>query len=227
MTSFAKKKPILFCDFDGTITTKDNIIAIMKQFAPPGWEPIKDNILAERISIRSGVGQLFDFIPVERKQEIIEFVLAQAEIRAGFSSFLDYVRNKQIPLKIVSGGIDFFVQPILEPYGLLDDVYCNGSVFSGSTITITWPHSCDQHCTNECGCCKPSILRQYPDEEYYKIVIGDSITDLQAAKVADEVFACDEFLLDKCRELGLTHSYFNDFHEIIKQLDSSKGVSIR
>ncbi|MDQ0207977.1 2-hydroxy-3-keto-5-methylthiopentenyl-1-phosphate phosphatase [Alkalicoccobacillus murimartini] len=225
MTQIAKKTPIIFCDFDGTITTKDNIIAIMKKFAPPGWETIKDDILAERISIRTGVGQLFDLIPVEQKQDIINFVLAQAEIREGFSSFLEYVREKQIPLKVVSGGIDFFVQPILEPYGLLENLYCNGSDFSEKTIVITWPHSCDKQCTNDCGCCKPSILRQFQDEDYYKIVIGDSITDLQAAKEADEVFACDSFLLDKCRELQLNHSFFTTFHEIIDRLDSKLEVS--
>ena len=46
------KQPIIFCDFDGTITTNDNLIAIMKHFDPPGWEPIKDEILAQTISIR-------------------------------------------------------------------------------------------------------------------------------------------------------------------------------
>lgn len=29
------KKLVLFCDFDGTITEKDNIVAIVKKFAPP------------------------------------------------------------------------------------------------------------------------------------------------------------------------------------------------
>ncbi|TSB46183.1 2-hydroxy-3-keto-5-methylthiopentenyl-1-phosphate phosphatase [Alkalicoccobacillus porphyridii] len=225
MIAIAEKQPIIFCDFDGTITTKDNIIAIMKYINPPGWEAIKDDILAERISIRSGVGRLFDLISVDRKQEIVSFVLEQAEIRDGFSSFLAYVREKEITLKIVSGGIDFFVHPVLEPFQLADEVYCNGSDFSGSTIEITWPHSCDNHCTNDCGCCKPTILRQYSDDDFYKIVIGDSITDLQAAKQADEVFACGSFLLEKCRELGLTHTSFNSFHQVIEKLESQLEVN--
>ncbi|MGB2992381.1 MAG: 2-hydroxy-3-keto-5-methylthiopentenyl-1-phosphate phosphatase, partial [Paenisporosarcina sp.] len=43
-------QPVIFCDFDGTITIKDNIMAIMKKFAPPEWEPIKDQILGQQIS---------------------------------------------------------------------------------------------------------------------------------------------------------------------------------
>ena len=31
------RKPLIICDFDGTITTNDNIISIMKQFAPEEW----------------------------------------------------------------------------------------------------------------------------------------------------------------------------------------------
>jgi 2-hydroxy-3-keto-5-methylthiopentenyl-1-phosphate phosphatase len=31
------KSLVLFCDFDGTITEKDNIVAIMRRFAPPQW----------------------------------------------------------------------------------------------------------------------------------------------------------------------------------------------
>ncbi|MDV2683721.1 2-hydroxy-3-keto-5-methylthiopentenyl-1-phosphate phosphatase [Alkalihalophilus lindianensis] len=227
MSQLDKRKLIIFCDFDGTITTKDNIIAIMKQFAPDGWEDIKDDILAERISIREGVGRLFSLIPVERKQEIIDFVLKQAEIREGFEPFLTYLKENDITFKVVSGGIDFFVQPVLEPYDVLEDLYCNGSDFNQDTITITWPHHCDSFCTNDCGCCKPSILRQYPNEEYYKIVIGDSITDLQAAKQADEVFACDNFLLEKCQELELNHSSFSTFYEVIESLKHKKEVTSR
>lgn len=226
MSSIDGRKPIIFCDFDGTITTKDNIIAIMKEFAPPGWEQIKDDILAQRISIREGVGALFSLIPVERKAEIIAFVQRQATIREGFQQLLDFTKEYGFDFNVVSGGIDFFVEPMLAPYKLTDNLYCNGSDFSGETIEILWPHACDADCTNDCGCCKPSILRQYSAEDYYRIVIGDSITDLEAAKLADEVFACDDFLLEKCQELGLRHTAFSSFHEVIAGLKAKKGVSI-
>ncbi|MEN0644251.1 2-hydroxy-3-keto-5-methylthiopentenyl-1-phosphate phosphatase [Alkalicoccobacillus gibsonii] len=227
MSEEMRKTPIIFCDFDGTITTKDNIIAIMQYVNPPGWEEIKDDILAERVSIRSGVGRLFQLIPSSKKEEIIEFVLEQANIREGFQEFLQFVREHHIPLKIVSGGIDFFVEPVLKPFGITHSLYCNGSRFDQPTIHITWPHRCDSLCSNDCGCCKPTILRHYPSETYYKIVIGDSITDLQAAKEADEVFACGSFLLEKCRELSLKHSAFTSFHEVIHHLEAKREEVIR
>ena len=88
-------QPVIFCDFDGTITTKDNIMAIMKKFAPPEWEPIKDQILGQEISIQQGVTQLFNLLSTDQKDEITQFVLDQAQIREGFEDFVAYTKAQQ------------------------------------------------------------------------------------------------------------------------------------
>ncbi|WP_044642731.1 2-hydroxy-3-keto-5-methylthiopentenyl-1-phosphate phosphatase [Risungbinella massiliensis] len=211
------KQPIIFCDFDGTITESDNIIAIMKQFAPIGWEVLKDQVLAQEISIREGVGKMFSLLPSTLKEEIIQFVMENARMREGFPEFIAYAKREDIPFYIVSGGIDFFVNPMLEGIVKKEKIYCNGSDFSNETIQILWPYECDLHCTNDCGCCKPSILRQFDDQRYHKIVIGDSITDLQAAKLADQVFARD-FLIEKCVENEIPYTPFQNFYDIIHHL---------
>ncbi len=208
------KKLILFCDFDGTITEKDNIVDIMKHFAPAGWEAIVQDILAQKKTIQTGVGELFSLIPSQEKENIIKFVVDVAQIRDGFREFVKYTREQGIQLLITSGGIDFFVYPKLEPFGLSEQIYCNSAEFDGETIKITWPHACDEHCDVDCGMCKTSIIRSYPSDDYYKVVIGDSITDLAGAKIADYTIA-RSFLKDKCEELGLPHSSFHTFYEVI------------
>lgn len=211
------KQPVIFCDFDGTITKSDNIIAIMKRFAPPGWEKIKDDVLYERVSIREGVGKMFSLLSVELKEEIVQFLLKEAEIRTGFSEFMQFIKQHQIPFYVVSGGIDFFVYPILKEYVKPEQIICNGSDFSGNTIRILWPHACDSFCQNDCGCCKPSFLRRFDERRYKRIVIGDSITDWQAAKMADQVFATD-FLQKKCEEQSIPYTPFETFYDIIQNL---------
>lgn len=89
-------KPVIFCDFDGTITKNDNIIAIMKEFAPPEWNEIKEQILSERISIREGVGKLFRLLPSSSKRQLTEFILADAQIAKGLMSLLILQRNKEL-----------------------------------------------------------------------------------------------------------------------------------
>ncbi|MFC0473340.1 2-hydroxy-3-keto-5-methylthiopentenyl-1-phosphate phosphatase [Halalkalibacter kiskunsagensis] len=210
--------PMIFCDFDGTITDNDNIVAIMKKFAPPEWEAIKDDILSQHISIKEGVGHFFRLLPSELKEAMTTFILKDAKIRAGFDEFVSYTKRNRLDLVVVSGGMDFFVYPLLKGYDL--PIYCNEAKFNEETIRVEWPHTCDEQCTNECGCCKPSILREI-GEGRYKIVIGDSITDLQAAKQADLVFARD-LLQQKCEQLGLPYYPFETFHDVISLLEQNE-----
>lgn len=212
------KTPVIFCDFDGTITEKDNIIAIMKHFNPSGWEPIVASILNQEMSIRDGVGQLFALLPSTLKEEIIQFTLDQAIIREGFSELLAYCQQVNIPFYVTSGGIDFFVYRILASFAIPHDhIYCNGSDFSGDTIRILWPHRCDEYCNNDCGMCKTKIARTFAQEEYMRIVIGDSVTDFEAAKMADLVFARSH-LLEQCTKLNIPYVPFKTFYEVIEKL---------
>ncbi|MEH7076114.1 2-hydroxy-3-keto-5-methylthiopentenyl-1-phosphate phosphatase [Neobacillus drentensis] len=216
--------PVIFCDFDGTVTKSDNIIRMMKEFAPPEWENIKDLILNRQISINEGVGKLFSLLNSNLKEELTAFAIENAEIRPGFKEFVEYTRTENIPLYIVSGGIDFFVYPILEKFGPFNGIYCNESDFSGERIKILWPNNCDSLCDNDCGCCKPGIMRRVTQgKECFKIVIGDSVTDLEAAKHADFVLARD-LLQEKCVEWGINHRGFSSFFECINEINNRMEV---
>ncbi|KMJ58254.1 2-hydroxy-3-keto-5-methylthiopentenyl-1-phosphate phosphatase [Bacillus sp. LL01] len=211
------KKQMIFCDFDGTITNSDNIIAIMKKYAPKEWDDIKDKVLSQEISIKEGVGKMFALLPSDQKEDISNYIINHAEIREGFKEFVAFTKEEGIPLYIVSGGIDFFVEPLLEELVEEENIYCNGSDFTGEKINILWPHSCDSGCENDCGCCKPSIIRKLAEPNTYKIVIGDSITDLEAAKLADQVIARD-FLIEKCEEYSIPFLPFETFFDVMEIL---------
>ncbi|PFA24132.1 MULTISPECIES: 2-hydroxy-3-keto-5-methylthiopentenyl-1-phosphate phosphatase [Bacillus cereus group] len=210
----------IFCDFDGTITNNDNIVAIMKKFAPPEAETIKQKILLQEISIQEGVGEIFSLLPTSLQNDITTFIKETAVIRDGFQEFAQFVQTNQISLHIISGGMDFFVYPLLKGLINPDHIYCNTTDFSGETIQINWPHPCGEHCKNKCGLCKSTLIRQLSSNGDFNIVIGDSITDLQAAKLADKVFARD-FLITKCEEHQISYTAFETFYDIqaeVKQL---------
>lgn len=217
MTDGMKKPIVVFCDFDGTITERDMIISLMEQYAPAGWEMIKDDILAQRVSVQEGVGKLFSLIPSVKREELIEYALRSAVIRKGFGEFAAYCKQNGITLLITSGGIDFFVEPILATFRDIERIYCNVADFSNEHIRIDWPHGCDDQCDGGCGLCKPSIIRNYPADEYTRIVVGDSVTDLKAARLADLVLA-RSLLLQKCKEEGFPHQEFADFYDVLKHI---------
>ncbi|WP_108670186.1 2-hydroxy-3-keto-5-methylthiopentenyl-1-phosphate phosphatase [Peribacillus acanthi] len=218
-------RPIIFCDFDGTITKSDNIVAIMKQFADEVTAPIKDAVLNKEISIREGVGRMFAQIDSGLREQIIEFVVENAELRKGFEDFVDYTKQQGIPFYVVSGGIDFFVEPMINGIVNHEELFCNSADFSSEHIQILWPYSCDKECSNDCGCCKPTVIRKLAHDGDFKIVIGDSITDLEAAKMADLVLARD-FLIDLCEKDGIKYQSFETFHDCINIIKKKLEVRV-
>jgi 2-hydroxy-3-keto-5-methylthiopentenyl-1-phosphate phosphatase len=221
-------KPIvIFCDFDGTITERDMIVSLVEKFAAPGYESIRDGIFSQQISVQEGVERMFQLIPSAKKDELVQYALETAKIRDGFQEFVTYCTENGITFLVTSGGIDFFVEPILNRFKDIERIYCNSADFSGKNIRILWPHGCDEHCDGGCGLCKPSLVRDYPAEQFTRVVIGDSVTDLKAARLADLVIA-RSLLLKTCGEEGLSHEPFTDFHDVlthIKQLQQ-KEVSL-
>lgn len=217
------QRPVIFCDFDGTITVNDNIVAIMKHFNPPGVETIIEQVIHQKMSIREGVGKMFSLLPSSRKEEIVQFAIENAEIRSGFKELLDFCKEQDIEFYVTSGGIDFFVYPLLKPFQIPEDhIFCNGSSFAGEHIEILWPHACDESCNNDCGMCKTKIIRSFPRESVYRILIGDSVTDFAGARLADLVFARSH-LKTQCDKENISYIPFEDFltvKEALKNLIS-------
>ena len=213
------KRPVIFCDFDGTITESDNIVAIAEHFDPPGWRDIVGRIVRGETSIREGVGQLFALFPSSQKEDITRFVMERATIRPGFAELLQFCRERGVEFLVTSGGIDFFVYPLLAPFGIpRERIFCNGSDFSGERVRILWPHRCDAECDNDCGMCKTTIIRRHSAEQYTRILIGDSVTDFAAARLADLIFARSH-LQKKCEELGLPYVPYDTFYDVIGTLE--------
>ncbi|MFC5448144.1 2-hydroxy-3-keto-5-methylthiopentenyl-1-phosphate phosphatase [Paenibacillus aestuarii] len=215
-----KKERIIFCDFDGTITVSDNIVAIMKHFNPPGWEDLVQQLVDKKLSLRETVGAMFALFPASRKEEIVSYAIQNAIIRDGFGEFVSYCQDNGIKLLVTSGGIDFFIYPLLKPFPIANEnIFCNASSFEGSTIEILWPNKCDAHCQADCGMCKTSIIRSYDANRYERILIGDSISDFEGAKLVDTIFARSH-LIDLCKEKGYAYYPFETFFDIMKQLEA-------
>ncbi|MNC27383.1 2-hydroxy-3-keto-5-methylthiopentenyl-1-phosphate phosphatase [compost metagenome] len=56
-------------------------------------------------------------------------------------------------------------------------------------------------------------MRRFPSEEYERILIGDSLTDFEGAKLADRIYSRAR-LTEKCQELGIKHTPFETFTDI-------------
>ncbi|TDL97943.1 2-hydroxy-3-keto-5-methylthiopentenyl-1-phosphate phosphatase [Macrococcus brunensis] len=208
---------IIACDFDGTVTASDTIIAIMQRFAPTDSQATLSRILDRTLSIQEGVTTLFNLLDTSKRQAIVEFVRQEVSIRPGFQTLLDKAQELDIPFYIISGGMHFFIDPILSDFTGIEAVYANNVDFSGEKMLVEWRYPCDDVCASgECGTCKPSIVRTLGSHQV--IAIGDSVTDIRLAEVADILFTTDK-LTTYAEAEAIPHIPFQTFYDIVEQLE--------
>ncbi|UTH02274.1 MtnX-like HAD-IB family phosphatase [Macrococcoides canis] len=208
---------IIACDFDGTVTSTDTIAAIIEQFEPVHGNAIVERIMSREISIKTGVSELFNLLNSTDKDAVIQYALEEVAIRPGFQQLLDKAAEKHIPFYIISGGMHFFIDPILSQFHGIKEVFANEVDFTEDYMKVIWTHPCDIHCDNDCGTCKPSIVRRIAGNRKV-IAIGDSVTDILLAQEADILFTTDK-LSEYAQTNNIDHQHFETFYDIEEQLE--------
>ncbi|SNZ07984.1 2-hydroxy-3-keto-5-methylthiopentenyl-1-phosphatephosphatase [Persephonella hydrogeniphila] len=210
---------VFFSDFDGTITEKDVIESIMEQFAPPEWRKIHNSLMEGVLDIDVGIRMMFNLIPYNKKEEIVEWVNKNVKLRDGFASFLDFLNDNRIPFVVLSGGVDFYIYPLLEKYlNKISKIYSNRLVCDRGRMDVRFIYRCDRLCKRSCGVCKPYIIEKYYKNQTLRLYAGDGITDLDVSQYNDIIFSTGGLAeyLKKINLRGKRVYQFNSFHDVIK-----------
>ncbi len=174
--------PLVFCDFDGTITVQETFVGMLERFTPQLWSTLKPDIYSLQLSLKNGVRQLLESIPSQRYPEILEYMSTQP-LTPGFPEFLEFLDHHDIPIVIVSGGLQDMVETALgslvqqvraihAAHVNTDSPYLKAlSEFEGDTELVA----------------KVDVMNHYGSET--TIAIGDGVTDLNMALHASLVFA--------------------------------------
>jgi 2-hydroxy-3-keto-5-methylthiopentenyl-1-phosphate phosphatase len=213
----AMAKPLtIFCDFDGTITEKDMVVTLCQKFCPNDWEPIVQDIVARKITVKEGVIALFAKIPSSKKAELIGYAHEVVRWRAGFKEFLEFCKANGLRFIVCSGGIDFFIEPLMAPFKpWIERIVSIPSDFSGPMIALRHNYACDSE-----GTCKVKVMAEYPNDTH--LLIGDSITDLHGAQHADVVYARAK-LKDYLDQDKISYTPFETFFDILKSFETFQG----
>ena len=175
-------------DFDGTLSLTDVGYEVLLNFSRQGWDEIDRAYCAGEIGSKEAYGRICAILSGTR-EEMLRFVAENTVIDPHFTEFYDFCRRHGIDVKIVSDGLDFYIDFVLKQHGLSDvPFYSNVMTFhKGKPKDIQFPHA-NETC-NQCGTCKRKILESC-QAEYGKILyIGDGYSDLCPAERADLVFA--------------------------------------
>lgn len=73
--------------------------------------------------------------------------------------------------------------------------------------------------------CKVTVMDRFPSDQYYRILIGDSLTDFEGAKQADLVYSRSS-LTKQCEQLGVFHVPFETFTDIQSDMQDKQKQGV-
>jgi 2-hydroxy-3-keto-5-methylthiopentenyl-1-phosphate phosphatase len=214
------RKPVVFSDFDGTITSLDVTDEILEQFADPSWREVEEQWLRGDIGSRECFERQAALVRVTVKQ--LNALIDAIPLDSGFPAFFRFVKARQLPFYIVSDSFDYVIRRVLKRVGADGELrngrhlFSTGMELKEGGIRAVFPHS-NHGCKHGCATCKPAVIRAVRKEQQPVVFIGDGFSDRFAVEAADVVFAKHE-LLAYCRERGVACRPFETFGDVQKEL---------
>lgn len=206
------------CDFDGTVTEEDVSFLLLDTYVGSIWREHLKEYTEGRIPVGTFNKKVFGMVKAGRKA-MTELVLTsdRVKIRPGFPELLDYCHQKLIKTVIVSNGLIFYIEAILDKLGLNGvEVYAARNRFSpgGMKVAYVGPDGTEM----EAGF-KEAYTDLLEKKGYDVFYVGNGASDIFSARRARHVFAVDE-LLKCCRKENVPCTPFADFFDIMRGLDA-------
>jgi len=209
-------RPVVFCDFDGTITQLDVTDQILTQLAHPSWREIEREWMLGLIGSRECLARQIALVeaPVEELHAVIDAIAIDPD----FTAFCKFARKKQLPLFVLSDGFDYVIHRVLKGAGVGRHFRSGSNLFAsalhveGRRLATSFPHS-PEPCAHGCATCKAALVRRLREGRQPVVFVGDGMSDRFAVEFADVVFA-KRHLLAYCRESGIACHPFETFKEV-------------
>ena len=205
---------IIQCDFDGTIPRNNLSVLLRQRFARGDWQKIESDYLDGNLTVEQSNRLQYALIK-EPKERLQEFVSQHVEVRPGFTEFASYCQDTGVPLVIVSSGLDFYIETALVHISMEDlEVHSGQTSFGKDGIAVSYTDPAGN--TTDEGF-KRKYLTWLRKRDSTIVYIGDGLSDSEAARGADHIFATDH-LLRLLRAESVVCNAFSDFHDVLSQV---------
>jgi 2-hydroxy-3-keto-5-methylthiopentenyl-1-phosphate phosphatase len=214
----------MLIDFDGTLVEPNVAIILVEEFAHDGARvarEVDEQLHAGRITLREAWRRQVALLPADRLGEMASWAVQHTPLRSGARELLALLERHQVPTAIVSGGLDFYIHPILRHAGIELPVYSDVLSVDGHHRTEL-RHPYGHPTCRLCGICKAQTIRTFASDRTLTGFAGDGSTDRYAAEVADLVFARRR-LRGYCDAAAVPYVMFDDFHPVVAQLSRWLG----
>ncbi|HKV90188.1 MAG TPA: HAD-IB family phosphatase [Thermoplasmata archaeon] len=209
----------MWVDFDGTLVEPNVAIILVAEFARDGERvanEIDEELHAGKITLRQAWERQVALLPADRMEEMARWAVRNTPLRSGAHELLELLDRHHVPTAIVSGGLDFYIGPILKHSGIDLPVFSDALAFQPpDRLVLSHPYG---HATCRlCGICKAQTVRDAFDDRRRSVFIGDGSTDKFAAEVADIVFARRR-LRSYCEASKIPYVAFEEFGPVTEKL---------
>ncbi len=221
-------KPVVVCDFDGTITRVDVTDLILAQFAHPSWRDVEQEWIRGSIGSRECLERQMAL--VETSTQELNALIDSVPIDPHFVKFHRSLSRRAYPFYIVTDGFDLVVRRVLKRAGLNGSLrngthlYANSLRIEGRRLKTLYAYP-NSPCEHGCATCKAAIIRRLKREGNSIVFIGDGLSDRFAVEEADQVFA-KRALFAHCQEKGIACRPFETFAEVESALEDSDVAAL-
>lgn len=211
----AKLVPAVLVDFDDTAAVQNVANLLLERFGDPSWQSVRERFRNGELTLNEYQEITFRNILADRAV-MQDYVKEHANLRPYFHELWTYCEVNQLPMAIVSQGLDFYIQALLETEGLSQiPVYSVNTKFTPQGITYQYYHTFPGH--EREGNSKGLVVDGYKKRGHYIIYAGDGTSDMEAAPKADLLFA-HRTLAEECRRQGIPFRPFKDFQAVLLAL---------
>ena len=210
----------VFCDFDGTISLVDSTDHVLSRLADPSWEDLENDWVSGRIDAATCMREQIAL--VGGSDEDLDHALGEVRLDPGFADFAAWCAETDIPLTIVSDGVDRFIRVILAREGLGHlPVISNQLVGEASARSLQQPYR-REGCSAGSGVCKCAATSALTDPAATTVYIGDGRSDFCVSGKADILFAKSDLAAYAAGRSRPYHS-FRSFRDITTTLSALVG----
>ena len=196
----------LIVDWDGTITERDSLLAVLEQFGD--WEECQrlgDELFAGNITLRQEIDAQFATVTATL-DEVVDWVTENVQVRPGLPELIERFH----PV-IVSSGFHELIEPVLAREGVDVELEANHVEARPDGWRPVWRE------LPVCAVCGQPCKRSSFPPEGEVVYVGDGYSDRCGALAADRVFA-RRGLAAYLDEQGVAYEPFDDLHQIAAAL---------
>lgn len=213
-----RRPPAVLVDFDDTAAAQNVAELLLNRFGDPTWTDVRDRFRQGELSLKDYQEITFRQMRSDRS-EMQAYVQEHAHFREHFAELAAFCRERSAPMCILSQGLDFYIQALLDISGhatipvhaVRAEFDEDGGRIVGYAYDFAYPDA------PQLGNSKALMVRRFQEDGYHVFFAGDGRSDFEAGEVADTVFAHRQ-MAEMCREAGIEYTPFTDFGPVLDSL---------